>query len=156
MPVFDVSRGEGDSKRDPNGLTMTGHPLRSQRDKPTRPFIGSWLIRDTLGLKEIRSWSCSTLLRGAHFVRDEPLVLDWLDGLKAGDDADIARLWDRYFDKLVRLAGSRLPGHALRGYDAEDAAPVPSTAFAAAWAGAIIRTWRIATNSVLARHHRHA
>lgn len=45
-----------------------------------------------------------------------------LDGLKAGDDKDIGRLWDRYFDRLVRLAGSRLPGHARRSFDEEDVA----------------------------------
>jgi DNA-directed RNA polymerase specialized sigma24 family protein len=45
-----------------------------------------------------------------------------LDGLKAGDDKDIQRLWDRYFERLVRLAGSRLPGHARRAFDEEDIA----------------------------------
>lgn len=45
-----------------------------------------------------------------------------LDGLKAGDAEDIGRLWDRYFGRLVRLAGSRLPGHARRAFDEEDIA----------------------------------
>jgi DNA-directed RNA polymerase specialized sigma24 family protein len=45
-----------------------------------------------------------------------------LDGLKAGNDRDIRRLWDRYFERLVRLAGSRLPGHARRAFDEEDIA----------------------------------
>jgi DNA-directed RNA polymerase specialized sigma24 family protein len=45
-----------------------------------------------------------------------------LDGLKAGNDRDIQRLWDRYFERLVRLAGSRLPGHARRAFDEEDIA----------------------------------
>ncbi len=45
-----------------------------------------------------------------------------LDGLKAGNDRDIQRLWDRYFERLVRLAGSRLPGHARRTFDEEDIA----------------------------------
>jgi DNA-directed RNA polymerase specialized sigma24 family protein len=45
-----------------------------------------------------------------------------LDGLKAGDDKVIQRLWDRYFERLVRLAGSRLPGHARRAFDEEDVA----------------------------------
>jgi DNA-directed RNA polymerase specialized sigma24 family protein len=49
-------------------------------------------------------------------------VSRWLDGLKAGDHADIQRLWDRYFEQLVRLAGSRLPGHARRAFDEEDVA----------------------------------
>ena len=30
-------------------------------------------------------------------------VTHWLDGLKAGDDADIQRLWDRYFQLFSRL-----------------------------------------------------
>jgi DNA-directed RNA polymerase specialized sigma24 family protein len=45
-----------------------------------------------------------------------------IDGLKAGEDREIGRLWDRYFEKLVRLAGSRLPGHARRALDEEDVA----------------------------------
>jgi len=32
----------------------------------------------------------------------------WLDGLKAGDEQAAQQLWDRYFQRLVRLARSRL------------------------------------------------
>ena len=39
-------------------------------------------------------------------------VTHWLGGIKAGQNDEIQRLWDRYFQRLVRLAGSRLPGHA--------------------------------------------
>ncbi|MGC8644585.1 MAG: ECF-type sigma factor, partial [Isosphaeraceae bacterium] len=49
-------------------------------------------------------------------------VTHWLDGVKAGQDIEIQRLWDRYFERLVRLAGSRLPGHARRAIDEEDIA----------------------------------
>ena len=49
-------------------------------------------------------------------------VTGWLDGIKAGQDDQIQRLWDRYFKRLVRLAGSRLPGHARRAIDEEDVA----------------------------------
>jgi DNA-directed RNA polymerase specialized sigma24 family protein len=49
-------------------------------------------------------------------------VSQWLDGLRAGDDADIRRLWDRYFQRLVQLAGAKLPGHARRMVDEEDVA----------------------------------
>lgn len=49
-------------------------------------------------------------------------VTIWLDGLRAGDDDPIQRLWDRYFQRLVRLAGTRLPGHARRAIDEEDVA----------------------------------
>ena len=55
-------------------------------------------------------------------MSDEGSVTRWLDGLKAGDEADIRRLWDRYFRRLVRLAGTRLPGHARRDSDEEDVA----------------------------------
>jgi DNA-directed RNA polymerase specialized sigma24 family protein len=49
-------------------------------------------------------------------------VSRWLDGLREGNDADIERLWDRYFQRLVRLASARLPGHARRVTDEEDVA----------------------------------
>ena len=49
-------------------------------------------------------------------------VTHWLDGVKAGDEADIQRLWDRYFQRLVRLAGAKLPGHCRRAFDEEDVA----------------------------------
>ncbi|HWE36490.1 MAG TPA: ECF-type sigma factor [Isosphaeraceae bacterium] len=45
-----------------------------------------------------------------------------LDGLKAGDGDDIRRLWDRYFERLVHLAGARLPRNTRRVADEEDVA----------------------------------
>ena len=53
---------------------------------------------------------------------DDDSVSRWLDGLKAGDDEAIQRLWDQYFQRLARLAGKKLPGHARRGFDEEDVA----------------------------------
>jgi DNA-directed RNA polymerase specialized sigma24 family protein len=53
---------------------------------------------------------------------DDASVSGWLDGIRAGDEADIQRLWDRYFQQLVRLAGKKLPGHARREFDEEDVA----------------------------------
>jgi DNA-directed RNA polymerase specialized sigma24 family protein len=55
-------------------------------------------------------------------VSHEDSVTLWIDGIKAGDGADIGRLWDRYFDRLVRLAGARLPSHCRRAFDEEDVA----------------------------------
>ncbi|HZW32681.1 MAG TPA: ECF-type sigma factor [Isosphaeraceae bacterium] len=52
---------------------------------------------------------------------DDPVTL-WLDGIKAGDNLDIDRLWNRYFQRLVRLAGARLPAHCRRAFDEEDVA----------------------------------
>jgi DNA-directed RNA polymerase specialized sigma24 family protein len=55
-------------------------------------------------------------------MSDDDSVSRWLEGLRVGRDADIRRLWDRYFQQLVRLAGTRLPGHARREFDEEDVA----------------------------------
>ncbi len=53
---------------------------------------------------------------------DGESVTQWLPGIKAGDAADIERLWERYFHRLVRLAGAKLPEHCRRAYDEEDVA----------------------------------
>jgi DNA-directed RNA polymerase specialized sigma24 family protein len=55
-------------------------------------------------------------------MSDDGSVTRWLEGLRAGDADDIARLWDRYFHRLVALAGARLPGHVRRESDEEDVA----------------------------------
>jgi DNA-directed RNA polymerase specialized sigma24 family protein len=55
-------------------------------------------------------------------MSNEASVSCWLEGAKAADDGDIQRLWGRYFERLVRLVGARLPGHARRDYDEEDVA----------------------------------
>jgi DNA-directed RNA polymerase specialized sigma24 family protein len=55
-------------------------------------------------------------------VADDPSVSRWLEGLRAGDDADIGRLWERYFEKLVALARARLPARGRREFDEEDVA----------------------------------
>ncbi len=52
----------------------------------------------------------------------ENSVSRWIDGLREGNDADVQRLWDRYFQRLVHLASARLPGHARRASDEEDVA----------------------------------
>jgi DNA-directed RNA polymerase specialized sigma24 family protein len=45
-----------------------------------------------------------------------------LDGLKAGDDAAAGALWERYCDRLVRLARQKLRNTARRAVDEEDVA----------------------------------
>jgi DNA-directed RNA polymerase specialized sigma24 family protein len=52
----------------------------------------------------------------------EDSVTCWLDGIKSGDDWEIQKLWDRYFQRLVRLAGKKLPAHGRRAFDEEDIA----------------------------------
>ncbi len=49
-------------------------------------------------------------------------VTRWLRGVKDSDGGDFAQLWDRYFQRLIRLAGSKLPGHCRRAFDEEDVA----------------------------------
>jgi RNA polymerase sigma factor (sigma-70 family) len=49
-------------------------------------------------------------------------VMVWIDGMKAGDERAIRKLWDRYFGRLVRLAAKRLPHNARRDADEEDVA----------------------------------
>ena len=41
---------------------------------------------------------------------DTESVSDWIDRLKAGDDNAADRLWQRYVDRLVRLARKKLGG----------------------------------------------
>jgi DNA-directed RNA polymerase specialized sigma24 family protein len=53
---------------------------------------------------------------------DNSPVTCLLDGLKAGDGRDIQRLFDLYFERLVRLAGSRMPQGSRRAFDEEDVA----------------------------------
>jgi DNA-directed RNA polymerase specialized sigma24 family protein len=45
-----------------------------------------------------------------------------IGGLKDGEDEDIARLWDRYFERLVKLASARMPRDRRREFDEEDVA----------------------------------
>ena len=53
---------------------------------------------------------------------DEGSVTRWLGDLKAGGDAAAQHLWERYFDRLVRLAHRRLRGRGGASEDEEDAA----------------------------------
>jgi DNA-directed RNA polymerase specialized sigma24 family protein len=46
----------------------------------------------------------------------------WLGRLKAGDSAAAQPLWDRYFDRLVRLARGKLSARVRRAADEEDVA----------------------------------
>jgi DNA-directed RNA polymerase specialized sigma24 family protein len=49
-------------------------------------------------------------------------VTMWLKGAKAGDNQSIRKLWDRYFQQLVRVASKQLPPHRRRDVDEEDVA----------------------------------
>jgi DNA-directed RNA polymerase specialized sigma24 family protein len=49
-------------------------------------------------------------------------VTQWLESLKDGDPVAAQRLWQRYFEELIRLARARLRGAPRRVADEEDAA----------------------------------
>src|SRR3954447_15423057 len=49
-------------------------------------------------------------------------VTHWLDQLGGGNAAAAQPLWERYFDRLVRLAGHKLRGSPRRAADEEDVA----------------------------------
>ncbi len=57
-------------------------------------------------------------------IDDERSITQWLDELKAGDPAAAQPLWERYFERLVRLARRRLGSTRRNGIveDEEDAA----------------------------------
>jgi DNA-directed RNA polymerase specialized sigma24 family protein len=47
-------------------------------------------------------------------------VTQWIGGLKEGDDGAAQRLWERYFDRLVRLARKRLQASRRAGADEDE------------------------------------
>src|SRR5262249_10020181 len=47
-------------------------------------------------------------------------VTAWIGALKAGDHAAAQRLWERYYEQLVRLAREKLGGARQRAADEED------------------------------------
>ena len=49
-------------------------------------------------------------------------VSQWIDGIRAGDDAAAAKLWQRYYGRLVGLACKRLGSASRRVADEEDVA----------------------------------
>jgi DNA-directed RNA polymerase specialized sigma24 family protein len=68
------------------------------------------------------SESRRSIVREVWLLLDENSDTVWIDGIKAGDGTDIHRLWDRYFERLVRLASARLPTHSRRSFDEENVA----------------------------------
>ena len=49
-------------------------------------------------------------------------VTGWIDGLRQGNELSAQQLWERYFSKLVRIAGAKLPQGVRRDFDEEDVA----------------------------------
>lgn len=55
-------------------------------------------------------------------MSDEGSVTHWLGGLRVGDDEAAHAIWQRYFDKLTRLARRKMGGLPSRESDEEDVA----------------------------------
>jgi DNA-directed RNA polymerase specialized sigma24 family protein len=60
--------------------------------------------------------------KGNPTMSNQDSVNGLLIGLRNGSGDEARRVWDRYFERLARLAGSRLPSHARRTIDGEDIA----------------------------------
>ncbi len=55
-------------------------------------------------------------------MNDQGSVTHWIEGVKEGDSFAARQLWERYFEKLVRLARRRLKESSRRVADEEDIA----------------------------------
>lgn len=53
-------------------------------------------------------------------MEEQDSVSQWIDRLKAGDQAVAQPLWERYFQRLVGLARKKMAGAARRAADEED------------------------------------
>ena len=61
-------------------------------------------------------------LYDARMLDDQSAVGRWISELRVGDDEAARQLWQRYWARLVDLAGKKLPGHVRREFDEEDVA----------------------------------
>ncbi len=64
----------------------------------------------------------SHIRRQTKHMSDDQSVTFWLEALKQGDERGASEIWDRYFDKLTRLARSKLQDSERRTADEEDVA----------------------------------
>ena len=81
-----------------------------------------WLARPVKSVGGLAGFEPGHLLIGHVVMANDHSVSQWLDGVKAGDSAAIERLWQRYFERLVRLARGKLPDNCRRAFDEEDVA----------------------------------
>ena len=49
-------------------------------------------------------------------------ITEWINGMRHGDESSTQKIWERYFQQLVALAGKRLPTATKRVQDEEDIA----------------------------------
>ena len=62
-------------------------------------------------------------------------VTQWITDLEAGDEVAAQQLWERYFDRLVKLARRKLGDTPLRAFDEEDVVLSALDSFCRAHAG---------------------
>jgi len=55
-------------------------------------------------------------------MADQGSVSGWIEAAKNGDESSVRKLWDRYRDRVVRLARTRMQGASRRVSDEEDVA----------------------------------
>jgi DNA-directed RNA polymerase specialized sigma24 family protein len=55
-------------------------------------------------------------------MSDSNSVTQWIENLKQGNEEAAARLWERYFRRMVEVAQQKLGGHQAGAADAEDVA----------------------------------
>lgn len=95
------------------------------RDSPCAGFR-SLVATCVANLRAVRSRGGIARAAMLKFEEDCMLTGDsvarWLMGVQKGDADAAQRLWDRYFERLVTLAGRKLPAHACRAFDEEDVA----------------------------------
>src|SRR5947209_14103327 len=64
-----------------------------------------------------------TLLKGSIVTPEaKGSITRWIDDLRAGNPAAASPLWDRYFEKMVDLAGATLGASPRAAVDDEDVA----------------------------------
>src|SRR4029079_11744737 len=77
--------------------------------RPRCPRSRSTALHDTRGGRRMSSGG-------------EGSITHWIGDLKAGGDAAAQKIWERYFDRLVRLARAKLRATSRAVADEEDAA----------------------------------
>lgn len=78
-------------------------------------------IRDLLSLISEPGTSLQAPCLATHVMTDQSIT-GWIRGSEAGDSQSQEMLWNHYFDRVVRLARSRMYAIQASVYDEEDAA----------------------------------
>lgn len=85
-----------------------------------RVECGMGLFAQRLRCRKIKEIAME--MKGSRLVGSSDSVTQWIGQLKAGEEAAAAKLWQRYFERLVRMASQKLRTSRRRISDEEDAA----------------------------------